>query len=112
MTAYIQIPDGRHVTLGAYARAWRKVATLPPDTRVPGWDFVSRSAGGIRADMIDGMMDRINRHLPALSARSEETHAALRRIAHAINGRVRVYENQIPARFRSRLSHRIATAND
>jgi hypothetical protein len=27
MTAYIQIPDGRRVTLGAYARAWRKVGS-------------------------------------------------------------------------------------
>jgi len=112
MKQYITIPDGRKVTLGAYAKAWRKVASMPADARVPGWDFMPRNAASIRADMVNGMIDRINRHLPALSPRSEETYASFRRIAHAINGRVRVYENQIPSRFRGHLAHRIATNND
>ena len=60
----IRIPSGRSIPLGQYAAAWKKLLTLPPNTRVPKWDHFDTDAAVVLREMRAGMMDRINRKDP------------------------------------------------
>lgn len=107
----IGLPNGRRVTLATYARAWRKLRDLPPETRVEGWDHFSATARDILAAMSDGLTDRINRHRPGYGVGrkwGDDWFWAARRVANALNSRVRVYARDCPRELRPRLAHRFA----
>lgn len=58
----ITVPNGRRVTLGQYAQAWR--ALLQPETdlneMVKGWDYFALEGKYVLRDMRHGLQDRIN----------------------------------------------------
>jgi hypothetical protein len=58
----VVLPNGRGVTLGAYARAWRELLAADPKREMRGFERFAMPAGEILARLRGGLMDRINRH--------------------------------------------------
>lgn len=108
----IGLPNGRRVTLGTYAKAWRKLLTVPADSSIEGWSHFTTPARDILRAMRDGLADRINQRDPRYGKGrkwGEEWFFQVRRLASSVNSRVRVYPCDVPRELRARLAHRIAT---
>ena len=114
MTRAILLPNGKSVTLGAYARAWRKVAKLPAEAIVHGWDYVPTTAGEVLRAMRDGLDERINRHSPHYGKGrkwADDWYWETVRLARMVNTpRLRVYVGQCPKELRGRLAHRLSNS--
>lgn len=63
---YITLGSGRTVTLGEYTRSWKKLLTLPPQTKIANWQWYEVSAAQILCDIRKGINDRINSGIPAI----------------------------------------------
>ncbi len=111
----ISLPNGRAVTLSAYARAWRKVRELPPAANVSGWGHFPTPAGEIAAVMRAGLLDRINRHRPGYGIGRKWDDAwqwEAWRLSRSLREGVRVYPSQCPRELRARLAHRLTNRED
>ena len=60
----ITLPNGRPVTLGEYAKAWRTLQAAEPAEEYKGFAHTALPAWEILAAIRHGIHDRINRHLP------------------------------------------------
>lgn len=60
----IVLANGRSVSLRVYAKAWRELTGLPRDAQIRGFDYFAMSAGAVLDAVREGLMDRINRHIP------------------------------------------------
>jgi hypothetical protein len=111
---YITIPSGQRVTIGEYVKVWKAVSAMPAHVHVNGWGQFSTSAGSIQTDMMDGLMARINRHIPGYGKGrkwSSEWFWEIKRSADLLNcPRQRVY--WLPKDLQARFSHRLCRADD
>lgn len=109
----IRLPNGKAVTLSAYARVWRMLRECDPAREFAGWDYFSERADSILRDIRAGLADRINRHIPGFGAgRKWDSgwQGWASRTAREVNTpHLRVYATGIPAELRGRLAHRLAT---
>lgn len=107
----IVLPNGRSVTLGEYARSWRELKTLPPESSIRGWDHFPATVSGVLAAIRFGVHDRINRHVPGYGDGRKwdiDWQAQARRCGYAVNTpRLIVRKSQVPIELRARLAHRI-----
>ena len=62
MKRFITLPNGKHVSLGTYTKAWQKLKRLHPDTPIRGWGWHFETAGQIIYQIRQGIHDRINAH--------------------------------------------------
>lgn len=89
MNRYITLPNGKHVSLGTYVKAWRELKRLHPGTPIKGWGWHLETAGQILQEIHAGVHDRINRHLPHPQSRDniQEMHADRHLIMSALHRR-------------------------
>ena len=73
---YITLPNGNHVSLGTYTKAWKTLLTTDPHEQIKGWDWFPTDAGRILADMREGLQDRINQrgHSPQRALTAHRLH--------------------------------------
>jgi hypothetical protein len=84
MKQAILIPNGRRVSLAAYAAAWRLLKRMDPQDPVRGWTWYHVTAGSVLRQMRAGLEDRINTRgglvvRPTRSRDDRRTHRALAR---------------------------------
>ncbi len=64
----ITLPGGGVVTLASYVAGWKKVkqniAQGMPTREIVGWNWFSVTSAEVQRAIVDGIHDRINRHLP------------------------------------------------
>jgi len=58
----IRLPNGKHVSAGQYAAAWRYLITADPEETLSWFEWYAQDARRIREAMLRGLEDRINRH--------------------------------------------------
>lgn len=106
---FIQLPNGRAVTLDAYAKAWKKLRTLNPDTLVSGWSHFPERAGDILRAMSAGLDDRINRHIPGFGIGRKWSEDWQRECVYtaALLRNPRLAIDWLPMDLKKRLSHRL-----
>ena len=71
MKRYITLPNGKAISLGSYAKAWRTLKTLPPETHTPGFSYSFDTAASVLREIRKGMHERINKHLDRHGKRYE-----------------------------------------
>lgn len=60
MKRVITLPNGRSVPLPVYCTAWRKLKTVPADSKITGWGHWPTEGGDILSEMRAGLHDRVN----------------------------------------------------
>jgi len=108
MKQYITLPNSNRVSLGAYARVWRQLKTMPPDQEVKGWTSHPERVAVILRAMRAGLHDRINTR-GGITIR--EPRVSLLQVAARINSPRLILERwdlqQLPRKVAARLSHRL-----
>ncbi len=107
MKQYIILPNSNRVSLGAYARVWRQLKTMPPDQEVKGWTSHPERVAVILRAMRAGMHDRINIR-GGITIREEST--GLWQLKHKVNSRASLERwdlQQLPKHVAARLVHRL-----
>jgi hypothetical protein len=118
MKHYITLPNGRKVSVGAYAAAYRSLKAAPPEARFPGFGFFPERADIILRAIRDGITERINRHLPGFGVgRNWEPalQASVRGLAYDLARRVIVRESSVrhlPSKILARVAHRLYKPED
>lgn len=111
MKRVIRLPNGKQVGIGAYARAWKKLAAgkYADDDVFRDWDYFPVTADVVLLKMRDGMHDRINRHLPAYGRGRKWSSDWQREVEHTARlvNTPRLVVRWVPRDLRARLSHRI-----
>lgn len=117
LPGYVTLGDGRKVTLGQYAEAWKTAARSHPDKLVRGnpaaLDRTTLSpAGEARMRFVEGMQDRINRKDPAYGKGRKwdsRWQADARNLQDVMSRKSEVPAGQAhPVDLRSRVAHRLA----
>lgn len=113
MIRLITLPNGRRVTLGTYAAAWRAILAKP-DGLFPGFDHFPERGRHILNRIREGLHDRINRHLPHYYKGRKwdpDWQSATIHAARELNTpRLRIY--WLPPHLKQRFAHRLSTPND
>ena len=110
MRKIITLPNGRAVTAGAYARAWKKLIDMDPNTPVSGFDHFPRRAGDVLREIRRALHERITARMPHPESGTcdEDTFRWLAQLAGLLNGTLAVVnEHAIPLEYREQLAHRI-----
>lgn len=114
MNKLIQLPNGRNVTLGEYARSWKALRELKPSAQVANWSYGYTDAQEILRDMSRGVHERINSHIPGFGQGrkwSAEYYWPMWRASRELNNpRLRIY--WLPSDLVSRFASRVSKHND
>lgn len=110
MQQVIVLPSGKQVGLRAYAKAWRQLKTLPPDTVIRDWSWHSNTAAEVLRELEHGLQDRINRHdrmRPRYWRRlQDQWQRDTANLARKVNTpRLIVHQAEVPMEYRKRLAH-------
>ena len=113
----IVLPNGKTVSLSAYAKAWQAVSHAPSDKCFGGFGDVPQAAREILKAMRAGLADRINRHIPGFGRGrkwSDEYFIKAYRDSRRLRGiarRIRVYQFETTD-ARARFSHLLSSHTD
>lgn len=61
---FITLPNGRQTSIPEYVRCWRLLKAMNPEREVTNWSWFPVPARDILREMVFGVHDRINHHLP------------------------------------------------
>lgn len=113
---YVDLGNGKTVSLRAYIRGWKAALELPPKVEVrdcPG-TFGPASIEHVLCRLRDGLHDRINRHDPRYG-RGRKWDPDWQRdavqTAHRVNT-PRLIVRWVPKDLQSRLQHRLHTEEE
>jgi len=113
----IVLPNGKECSVGVYARAWKALKALPPETCSKGFGHHPERVDYILREMRYALHARINRHIPSFGVGRKWTYdyqlhllRDSRRLRDIAN-RIRVYQFE-SAEVCARFSHLLANHDD
>lgn len=111
---WVTLPNGHKCSLGEYVRSWKVLNTMPANQDVAGFGHFPESVGSIRARLLAGLDDRINRHTPGYGKGRKwdaDWQNTMARAARDLNTpRLRIH--WLPLDLRAKFGHLLAGRDD
>jgi hypothetical protein len=117
MRTVITLPNGRAISAGTYAKAWRAIKSLPKDASVLGFAYFPEPAESVLHAMRGMLSEVINRHDRSYGiGRKWDNDYQVRlwrdsRRLRDIANRIRVYQFET-SEARNRFSHLLSRYDD